>query len=252
MLSERKATHWIGAAAFVVITFLIAARITNGIDLSDEAYYAIFVDDWLKGGIATSTLITLHQTAALLVYPATLAYSALNGSSDGLFLFLRVLFLIGTVVSAAIWILFLLRFSHRIVAWAGGALVLAFIPFGLPAPSYNTLGLQALTCALAFFGCAALAVPRSRRQLWWPLGLSFRLGGRNSGLPALGHSPCGSMCLGIAPQKAFLDDGSIRLWQVLQCSLLGPSLWLRCHFSGCMTVRPTIPLSMMQAVLTEK
>ena len=71
----------------------------------------------------------------------------------------------GTVVSAAIWIRFLLRFHHRIAAWAGGALVVAFIPFGLPAPSYNTLGLQALTCAVAFFGCAALDVPGSRRQL---------------------------------------------------------------------------------------
>jgi hypothetical protein len=101
----------------------------------------------------------------LIVYPATLAYSALNGSSGGLFLFLRVLFLIGTVVSAAMWGLFLLRFHHRIAAWAGGVLVLAFIPFGLPAPSYNTLGLQALTCASAFFGCAALDVPRSGRQL---------------------------------------------------------------------------------------
>ena len=107
----------------------------------------------------------LHQTAALIVYPAVLAYSALNGSTDGLFLFLRVLFLIGSVVSAAVWILFLLRIHHRIAAWAGGALVLAFIPFGLPAPSYNTLGLQALTCALAFFGCAALDVPKSRRQV---------------------------------------------------------------------------------------
>ena len=45
--------------------------------------------------------------------------------------------------------------------------MLAFIPFGLPAPSYNTLGLQALTCALGSFGCAALAAPGSRRQVRW-------------------------------------------------------------------------------------
>ena len=83
MPSSRKATHWASTSVFVIITLLIAARITNGIDLSDEAYYAIFVDDWLKGGIGTSTLIMLHQTAALLVYPATRAYSALNVRAAG-------------------------------------------------------------------------------------------------------------------------------------------------------------------------
>lgn len=164
----RKTADWAGMAAFAVITLLIAARITNGIDLSDEAYYAIFLDDWLKGGIGTSTLVTLHQTAALIVYPAALVYSTFNGSSDGLFLFLRILFLIGTIISAAFWTLYLFRLNHT-AAWAGGVLVLAFIPFGLPAPSYNTLGLQALTCALASFGCAALVVPRSREQFWWLL-----------------------------------------------------------------------------------
>ena len=165
----RETADWAGMAAFAVITLLIAARITNGIDLSDEAYYAIFLDDWLKGGIGTSTFVTLHQTAALIVYPAALVYSTLNGSSDGLFLFLRILFLIGTIISAAFWTLCLFRLHNHAAAWAGGVLVLAFIPFGLPAPSYNTLGLQALICALASFGCAALAVPRSREQFWWIL-----------------------------------------------------------------------------------
>src|SRR5947209_327018 len=37
-----------------------------------------------------------------------------------------------------------------------GLVVLAFIPFGLPGPSYNTLALQGLFVALASFGLSCL------------------------------------------------------------------------------------------------
>jgi hypothetical protein len=156
----------IGIALFVLLVALLAWRITRGADFGDESYYAVFIDDWLKGSIATSTFLAIHQTAALLVYPAALAYAHFTGSSDGLFLLLRVLFLAGAVVSALCCVVFLKRLGHRLLAWGGGILVLSFIPFGLPAPSYNTLGLQALTIALASFGCAAV-VDRQRKQFGW-------------------------------------------------------------------------------------
>jgi hypothetical protein len=167
MRTLQKRADMVGLILFVVLAILIAVRLTRSVDLSDESYYAIFLDDWLKGSIATSTLLTLHQTAALIVYPAALIFEHLKGSSDGLFLFLRSLYLLGAIVSAAVWIVFLRRLGYGFRAWAGGLLVLAFIPFGLPAPSYNTLGQQALTVALASFGCAALGGWRSRSQMGW-------------------------------------------------------------------------------------
>ena len=133
----------VGIALFVLLVALLAWRITRGADFGDESYYAVFIDDWLKGSIATSTFRTIHQTAALLVYPAALAYARFTGSSDGLFLLLRVLFLAGAVISALTCVVFLKRLGHRLLAWAAGILVISFIPFGLPAPSYNTIGLQA-------------------------------------------------------------------------------------------------------------
>ncbi|MBR0850296.1 hypothetical protein JQ543_21305 [Bradyrhizobium diazoefficiens] len=159
----------VGAGAVVVLISLIAFRITQGVDFSDESYYAIFIDDWLKGSIATSASQSVHQTAALLVYPAALFYTKIVGSSDGLFLFLRVIFLAGAVASCCFWIAFLLRLGHRSLAWANGLAVLAFIPFGLPAPSYNTFAIQALVVALASFGCACIGVTERRddRQRLW-------------------------------------------------------------------------------------
>jgi hypothetical protein len=196
----------VGALAFALLIILIGVRITRGIDLSDEAYYAIFLDDWLKGSIRTSTLLTLHQTAALIVYPAAFLYSALKGSNDGLFLFLRVLFLAGAVASAAAWTLFLRELGHRLLAWIGGLFVLAFIPFGLPAPSYNTIGQQALTLALATFACAALADRYSSARLWWILASACAWAIASVAYPSL-VVPLGILCLlglidrnGIFPQ----------------------------------------------------
>ncbi|RDI58550.1 hypothetical protein [Microvirga subterranea] len=206
MSIEGRKLDLVGIVLFALLIFLIGVRITRGIDLSDEAYYAIFLDDWLKGSIRTSTLLTLHQTAALIVYPATLLYSALKGSSDGLFLFLRVLFLAGAVASAAAWILFLRQLGHRFLAWIGGLFVLAFIPFGLPAPSYNTIGQQALTLALATFACAALTDRDSSARLWWILASACAWALATVAYPSL-VVPLGIICViglidrsGIFPQ----------------------------------------------------
>ena len=157
----------IGPVLFVGLALLLLWRITLGMDLTDEAYYAIFIDDWLKGSIRSSSFLSLHQTAALIVYPATKLYQSVAGTSDGLFLFLRGLFLSGAVVSAGAWFVFMLRLGSRLLAWTACIAVLAFVPFGLPAPSYNTLGQQALTVALAAFGCAAFADGGNRTQLGW-------------------------------------------------------------------------------------
>src|ERR1700755_1139482 len=89
-----------GVSAMALLAVLIALRITRGVDLSDESYYAIFIDDWLKGGINTSAFLSVHQTAALVVYPAAWLYTKLTGSSEGLLLFLRTIFLLGAVVSS--------------------------------------------------------------------------------------------------------------------------------------------------------
>jgi hypothetical protein len=118
-LSERNVSAKVDAVGIALTLLLVAAlafRITRGADLSDESYYALFIDDWLKGSIATSAFRTIHQTAALIVYPAAVLYAKAMGSSDGLFLFLRVLFLIGAVASSFFWTIFLKRLGHRIIA----------------------------------------------------------------------------------------------------------------------------------------
>jgi hypothetical protein len=156
----------VGAALVALVIASLAVRLPLGLDLGDESYYAIFLDDWLKGSIASSTINTLHQTAALLVYPGARLFFLINGSSDGLYIFLRSLFLAASICTCSIWITFLRALGLSWQSWLSGAVVVAFVPFGLPAPSYNTIGQQGLTIGLAAYGCMLLASSNGSRLIW--------------------------------------------------------------------------------------
>lgn len=155
-----------GAALFFILTTLLTLRLNKGADFSDESYYALYVDDWLKGGIDSSTYLVVHQTAALIVLPFAWLYLHVTGSTDGMFLFLRYLYLLGSVLAAVIVVAALHSIVPALRAWLAGLLILAFIPFGLPAPSYNTIGLQGLSAALAAYGGAVAATDRRRADTW--------------------------------------------------------------------------------------
>lgn len=172
----------VGAVVFLAVIVALAWRLPLGIDLSDESYYALFVDDWLKGGFATSTLTTIHQTALLAAYLPLRLYTALVGSTDGLVIQLRILFLVGAIVTALVWLRFLLQIVKPLHAWLGAAFFLSFIPFGLPSVSYNTLGSQGLGIALAALG---LALVRERLSGWWAFASAVGWGVATTAYPSL-------------------------------------------------------------------
>ena len=146
----------IGPLLMIVLVVWLGFRITQAVDLSDESYYAVFLVTWLKQGIWASPFLSLHQTAALVVYPAAVLFFQFAGSTDGLILFLRALYVLGALVAASSAVLFLQRSVRGWTPWLAAGLVLAFIPYGIPAPSYNTLGVQATIIALAGCGYAIL------------------------------------------------------------------------------------------------
>src|SRR4029453_895070 len=193
-------------AAFAVITLVIGGRITNGIDLSDEAYYAIFLDDWLKGGIGTSTLVTLHQTAALIVYPAALVYSTFNGSHD------RSVpvpsnsvsdrhnhlssFLDSLLVSPPQ--------SRRCLGWRGARS--RFHSIRTAGPFLQYLGAAGIDMC---FGLIRLRRPRCTAipgAVLVAIGLSLRLGGRDCSLPFSRRPSRVSMSPGLAPWSATISS----------------------------------------------
>ena len=129
---------------------------TIGVDLTDELYYVTFLDGWLKDGLGRGENLVVHQTAALIVFPAAQLYTWIVGSERGLVLFLRFIFLAMACAAGLCQYRFIRRVREEAVAWSSALLVLCFIPFSLPAPSYNTIGMFGMLSALALFGVAAL------------------------------------------------------------------------------------------------
>lgn len=150
-----------------LILGLLVFRITNSLELGDEVYNASFVDDWLKGGIATSTFLVLHQTAALISYPFAILFFYLTGSNDGLLLFLRVLFLCGNLLAAASLFVFMRRIVGTPSAFFAMLAMLSFIPSGAPTACYAAWGSQFLTVALASLGRALSASSSNQRATWY-------------------------------------------------------------------------------------
>lgn len=141
----------IGLFVLALCMAALAFRVTLGIDLGDEAYYAAFVDGWLKRGLADNPFLMVHQTADLLVYPFALLYRAVRGDAEGLVLFLRLVYLLVSALSAGCLYLAILPWRGQAVAVGAAVFALLFVPFGLPAPSYNTLGMCSLVGALSLF-----------------------------------------------------------------------------------------------------
>jgi hypothetical protein len=150
-------------AVFIASIFCVAWRITRGVDFSDESYYAIFLHEWFKEGVSASPFLMLHQTSVLLIYPLALVYREIVGSTDGLMLFLRCVYLAGSTTAALVVVRFLRQAQVGPLRWIAGACLVTFVPYNLPAPSYNTLGLQAMLVACATFGCAVLKAQAGQR-----------------------------------------------------------------------------------------
>jgi len=150
------------AGLSLILLALLSYRMTIGVDLSDESYYATFLDGWLKDGLGHSENLVLHQSAALLLLPAAQLYTSIVGSEHGIILFLRFIFLTTAGIASLCQYWFVSRVRSKAVAWSSAFLVMCFIPFSLPAPSYNTIGMFGMLSAMALFGAATLQRPQVR------------------------------------------------------------------------------------------
>lgn len=148
------------AAVFGLAFVIVVDRILKNVDLSDESYYALFSYFWIKYGLSMSPLRDIHASAALIIYPIVSTFVKIQHGDRGLLLMLRCCYLLGSIMSSISLVRLFILWGRGRAAWLAGALGLIFIPFGLPAPSYNTLGLQGEMFGLAWFGIALLWLGR--------------------------------------------------------------------------------------------
>jgi len=209
-----KAASW-PVLLFGLCLAALAFRVTLGVDLGDEAYYAAFIDGWLKDGLGKSPFLMVHQTADLVVYPLALLYRAMRGNADGLVLFLRLLYLTVSALSAACLYRAIAPYRGRALALLAALFSLLFIPFSLPAPSYNTIGMMSLVGALSLFAAGiSQASPQRLEPAWAGLPRSLWFSGLWWAVACVAYPPM------LAPLMAALALSLVALRNDAQRSLV--------------------------------
>lgn len=152
-------------AALATLVGASYARVYFGVDFTDEAFYVAVPYRFANGARPlVDEALLVQQSAAILLYPFVKAYTAVAGT-QGIVLFARHLhFVFVCAIWACVSTSLRITLRGRYVAAAAGAIVVTFVPFGIPALSYNTFaeGFFAAGCFLAFVGLA----PDGRRRLW--------------------------------------------------------------------------------------
>lgn len=138
--NANKSTTYLLYILFGAVAVLLILRAFYGFDWSDETYYAalpyrfalgdrLFIDSW-----------DIHQTSAMLLVPLYWAYLHINGSMDGILLFMRLLFVVFQLAASVYLYHVLTGFYPKAVSCLAALLYLVFIPFAISTFSYNTMG----------------------------------------------------------------------------------------------------------------
>ncbi|MBX3220857.1 MAG: hypothetical protein KF795_10075 [Labilithrix sp.] len=190
-------------ACLTVATIVVASfwRLRFGVDFTDEAFYAAITQRYALGDVPYLDEYNLRQTASLLTVPYYWLYLKVNGGTDGVVYFLRVIYFLVQLGTG--WTVY--RFAEkrlpRSFAMIAASLPVVFIPFGIPTCSYNTLGAM-FFAAGAFTGLRALFDD--------PRPHTFTSAGVLHGLACVAYPPLAVPVLVFAAMTRFAreDDGA--------------------------------------------
>ncbi|HEX2674487.1 MAG TPA: hypothetical protein VHM25_26610 [Polyangiaceae bacterium] len=158
-MTERiSACAWLGALG------VLRYRLPYGVDHTDEAFYSALPYSFLIGNQPYLDERTVHQNAGILLMPMYRLYLALAGSTDGIILFNRYLYLAYvTFTSLLAWRLVSRITNFSTACWAA-ALLASFGYFNLFTLGYNMVGALGFICGV-FLSAHALLEPRPGRRL---------------------------------------------------------------------------------------
>ncbi|HYQ00756.1 MAG TPA: hypothetical protein VER96_18905 [Polyangiaceae bacterium] len=150
---------WLGALG------TLRYRIPYGVCHTDEAFYSALPYSFLIGNRPYLDERTVHQNAGILLVPLYRLYLAIAGSSDGIILFNRYLYLTYVAVASLLtW-----RLVRRIANFSSGcwaaALLVCFGYFNLFTLGYNMMGALGFICGVLLSAHALLGA-RPGRELF--------------------------------------------------------------------------------------
>lgn len=233
---------WVAGPTAVVVVVASFLRLHFGVDFSDESYYVSLAYRFCLGDAPFRDELHLGQTAALITWPFVKAFVGIAGSTDGLVLFTRRLYLlVGCGVAGVAW----LGLRQRIPAPAAlviSLVCIAFVPLGIPNLSYNTLGSFGFTLGVFLaaplifegearsFALAASGVAHGIAILAYPpllvpaagFALVLCLLATRSPMRAIGIYAAGGLAVGVLLAGVTELAGLERVYQFMQTSY-GPS-----------------------------
>lgn len=127
----------------------------------EESYFLTQAYSYLQGMIPMAEIWGGTLFSSMIFMPLAALFQAVSGGWAGIYLFLRVCYVLFECLVSAAAFLLLGRFASRNWAGFGALLVLVFTPLNLNTFSYNSLGMHftLLFVLLALFG--------ARQGHWW-------------------------------------------------------------------------------------
>lgn len=139
-------------AAITVVAVALIKRCRYGFGNIDESFYLTIPYRLVRGDSLLDTEWHLSQLSGVLLLPAMKIFLAINGGTEGIILAFRYIFTAVQIITAVIIFVCVRKYS-RTGAIVSAVLMAAYAPFGIPALSYNSMGIISLTLAtvLLFF-----------------------------------------------------------------------------------------------------
>lgn len=127
----------------VVIGVFLIWRNYYGIALNDESFYLTLPYRYVQGDALFKNEWHLAQMHGVILIPFVKLYIMLFGTTDGIILGFRHLYVVFHIVTTCV-IYFGLRRISKLGALLSSIVYLSYIPFGIPALSYNTIAMGTL------------------------------------------------------------------------------------------------------------
>lgn len=164
-IRQLSVTESISVCAWLGALGVLRYRIPYGVDHADEAFYSALPYSFLIGNQPYLDERTVHQNAGLLLMPFYRVYLALAGSSDGIILFNRYLYLAYVALASVLVVRLMTRVANFSAACWAAALLVGFGYFNLFTLGYNMVGALGFICGM-LLSAYALLEPRPGRGLF--------------------------------------------------------------------------------------
>jgi len=165
-VSDQSEPQWEGRLAISVLVLLLASllwRVRFGVDFTDESFYVALPYRFALGDTPFVDELNVVQTSALLTFPFVKLYVLATGSTGGIVLFTRHLYVAFVMLTTAVVFSSLRAFLRWPPALLISSICLVFIPFNIPNLSYNSMGAGffAMGC---FLGLKVIGAPRGAAE----------------------------------------------------------------------------------------